>query len=782
MPEYLTPGVYIEEVETGPQPIEGVSTSVTGAVGVTAQGPTTGKPVLVTSFAEFQKTFGGFLDAPAAGLQNQWALDAVDGGQWWQFPLSVKGFFDNGGQQLYVKRVFAGGGGQAGKGATAAKAPLGQGLTAAVAQDANATATSVKLSHLIDIVVGKNLSFYTPGKNNPLNPAPIAVKSYDPTSNSVAFQNSLGFSLKAGRDIAVIEPRSAAPLQDPNVTLNFGAKSLGNWGNNLYVRVAPMVGGTFGILPDPANKNVGGAFTTQVSADTKSATPAIPVADVSGFIVTPGPPPFNDHVRILGQEYIVTAIDALNSKISVTDLFNNPGLPVAVSAGTSVARMRPAAAVGAGTIHVSGADTIYDNAILQFDNGIKKDTVIVQPGGVNGEVVTFLPVLTQAYFEGHKIRVIEAEVDTQNVVNNVVIASEVMQNLRLHDDQTSNYIVTGVNLRSKLVNLGSPGGSPLGAGFSETDLTKFPTALDNPWVPLTGGDDHLEQLTVEDFIGVDGGSGLRTGIQALEDITEISICIVPGMWSQSIQAALINQCETLKYRFAILDPPDNLGIDDVISFREPLDTKYAALYYPWVQVLDPSVVRNVDLAPSGHMAGIYAQTDIDRGVFKAPANVEIAMISKIAQDVNSREQALLNPIGINALRFFPQRGNRVWGARTLSSDSDWKYINVRRLFIYIEASIDYGTQWVVFEPNDQRLWARVRQTITAFLTTTWASGALQGATPDQAFFVQCDLGVTMSQDDIDNGRLIIVVGIAPVRPAEFVIFRIQQIMQAIPAS
>jgi hypothetical protein len=156
------------------------------------------------------------------------------------------------------------------------------------------------------------------------------------------------------------------------------------------------------------------------------------------------------------------------------------------------------------------------------------------------------------------------------------------------------------------------------------------------------------------------------------------------------------------------------------------------------------------------------------------------MITKIAQDVNKREQDLLNPIGINALRYFPERGNRVWGARTLSSDTDWQYINVRRLFIYIEASIDQGTQWVVFEPNDQRLWARVRQTITEFLTTTWLSGALQGATPDEAFFVQCDL-TTMTQDDIDNGRLICVIGIAPVRPAEFVIFRIQQIMQA-PAS
>jgi len=185
---------------------------------------------------------------------------------------------------------------------------------------------------------------------------------------------------------------------------------------------------------------------------------------------------------------------------------------------------------------------------------------------------------------------------------------------------------------------------------------------------------------------------------------------------------------------------------------------------------------NVSIAPSGHIAGIYARVDINRGVFKAPANEEILSITKIAQDVNKREQDVLNPIGINALRSFPERGNRVWGARTVSSESAWKYVNVKRLFIFVEASIDVGTQWVVFEPNDEPLWARVRQTITDFLTTTWRSGALQGTTAKDAFFVKCDR-TTMTQDDIDNGRLICVIGIAPVKPAEFVIFRIQQFTQ-----
>ena len=173
------------------------------------------------------------------------------------------------------------------------------------------------------------------------------------------------------------------------------------------------------------------------------------------------------------------------------------------------------------------------------------------------------------------------------------------------------------------------------------------------------------------------------------------------------------------------------------------------------------------------MAGIYARVDVERGVHKAPANEVIRGITKLEQDVTKREQDLLNPRNINVLRFFPGRGNRVWGARVITADSTWKYINVRRLFIFVEESIDEGTQFVVFEPNDEPLWARVRATITNFLTTVWRSGALQGTKPDEAFFVKCDRS-TMTQDDIDNGRLICVIGIAPVKPAEFVIFRIQQ--------
>jgi phage tail sheath protein FI len=243
-----------------------------------------------------------------------------------------------------------------------------------------------------------------------------------------------------------------------------------------------------------------------------------------------------------------------------------------------------------------------------------------------------------------------------------------------------------------------------------------------------------------------------------------------------VLSALITHCEFLKDRFAILDPQPDLSIEGIQTFREPYDTTYAALYYPWLVTRHPITGQNLEVPPSGHIAGIYARVDVERGVHKAPANVVIRGIlpqNGIAQDVTRRQQDLLNPKGINALRFFPGLGHRVWGARTLSSDSQWRYINVRRLFLFIEESIDEGTQWVVFEPNGEPLWAVVRQTVANFLTTVWRTGALAGTTPDEAFFVACDRS-TMTEDDLANGRLICVIGVAPVFPAEFVIFRIQQ--------
>ncbi len=289
-------------------------------------------------------------------------------------------------------------------------------------------------------------------------------------------------------------------------------------------------------------------------------------------------------------------------------------------------------------------------------------------------------------------------------------------------------------------------------------------------------------LSRRDFLGDPAAvPGKKEGLTALGDIDEISILCAPDLHqlSSDIRKTLISdlltQCEVLKDRFAILEVgKDNSNISSLtITSTSGRQSKYGAIYYPWLKIYDPLSRQIKPIPPGGHVAGIYARSDTERGVHKAPANEVVRGAVGLEFDLTKDEQSILNPRGINVIRNFTDRGILVWGARNIVLDPLWKYINVRRLFIYIEESIEKGTQWVVFEPNNERLWARVRATITQFLTTVWKDGALMGTKPEEAFFVKCDR-TTMTQDDIDNGRLICVIGIAPVKPAEFVIFRIAQ--------
>jgi phage tail sheath protein FI len=300
---------------------------------------------------------------------------------------------------------------------------------------------------------------------------------------------------------------------------------------------------------------------------------------------------------------------------------------------------------------------------------------------------------------------------------------------------------------------------------------------------LANGQDQLGSVTRQTYIGDDNTNPeQRTGMFALRNIEEISIVAVPGRTEPEIQAALINHCEFMRYRFAVLDgnPPPNDAMANIQYQRQQFDTKYAALYHPWLLVPDPypataAGAPDYAIPPSGHMVGIYARTDIERGVHKAPANEVVRGVIGLQRILNKEQHDILNPypVNINVIRDFRpnNRGIRVYGGRCITSDSDWKYVNVRRLLIFIEASIDRGLQWVVFEPNAEPLWARVRRAIANFLTLVWRNGALEGTKVEEAFFVKCDR-TTMTQTDIDQGRLICLVGVAPVKPAEFVIVRI----------
>jgi phage tail sheath protein FI len=299
--------------------------------------------------------------------------------------------------------------------------------------------------------------------------------------------------------------------------------------------------------------------------------------------------------------------------------------------------------------------------------------------------------------------------------------------------------------------------------------------------PDKEGDDAVGAIDDQMYIGVDDPEPAnRKGIPALRNVPDISIVAIPGEGSADVQSALISHCENSLYRFAVLDPATaTASLTDIQVQRQAFDSKYAAIYYPWLSIPDPnpanlSTINPFPIPPSGHVIGIYARVDDQRGVFKAPANEVVQGITDLTRKLYKGEQDILNPTptNINVIRDFRADGRaiRVWGARCITSDTDYTYVPVRRLLMYIEQSIDLGLQWAVFEPNDQALWSRITRSIVNFLTDVWRSGALEGTKPEQAFFVQCG-PTTMTQSDIDAGRLIAVVGVAPVKPAEFIIIR-----------
>lgn len=296
----------------------------------------------------------------------------------------------------------------------------------------------------------------------------------------------------------------------------------------------------------------------------------------------------------------------------------------------------------------------------------------------------------------------------------------------------------------------------------------------------------LSPASSEEF---QGDVSSRTGVEGLEALEDVTMLVVPDLMTpmpgqgkpdldtiKAVQTMMIGHCERMGDRVAILDAPPGMSPQEVRKWRMDIagyDSSYAALYYPWIEVRDPVQKRNISIPPSGHMAGVWARTDTQRGVHKAPANETIQGVTGLSFNVTKGEQDVLNPIGVNCIRAFPGRGIRVWGARTLSSNASWRYINVRRLFNFVEKSIENGTQWVVFEPNDRTLWARVRRDVTAFLREVYRTGALFGSNPSEAFYVKCDDELNPPESR-DLGRLVIEVGLSPVKPAEFVIFRISQ--------
>ncbi len=333
-------------------------------------------------------------------------------------------------------------------------------------------------------------------------------------------------------------------------------------------------------------------------------------------------------------------------------------------------------------------------------------------------------------------------------------------------------VVTAVRQQSKLITVEEVKGRPVAVPRkgSEVTLVRPPSAEIS--------------VAAKDYVG---DVADRTGFAGLEAIDEITMLCVPDLMAArdrgllddegvlAVQNAMITHCELMADRVAILDTPRGLNAQQVKRWRAEAnhDSKYAAVYYPWIKVMDPLEGKPLFMPPSGHMAGIWARNDASRGVHKAPANEVVRGAIALELNLTKGEHDQLNPDGVNCIRAFPGQGIRVWGARTLSSDPEWRYLNVRRLFNYVEKSILSGTNWVVFEPNDPKLWDSVTRTITMFLRRVWRDGALFGGTPAEAFYVKCD-AENNPPENRDAGMLTVEIGIAPVKPAEFVIFRISQ--------
>ena len=284
----------------------------------------------------------------------------------------------------------------------------------------------------------------------------------------------------------------------------------------------------------------------------------------------------------------------------------------------------------------------------------------------------------------------------------------------------------------------------------------------------------------------EGDVAKRSGMGGLAAVDEVTMVVMPDIMTlanngddaqiRDLQGKMISHCENAGDRMAILDAPPNLLPQDILEWRmntAGYDSKMAALYYPWIETMNPLTRQPMLIPPSGHMAGVWCRVDASRGVHKAPANEVVMGANGLAFQITGPEQGGLNKVGINCIRAFPGRGIRSWGARTLASDPEWRYINVRRLFNFVSESIMEGTQWSVFEPNDQELWMRLRASVTAFLRNVYRSGALFGATEAEAFYVKCD-SETNPPEVVDAGQVICEIGISPVKPAEFVVFRLSQ--------
>ncbi len=657
MPEYLAPGVFIEEVSFRSKSIEGVSTTTTGFIGPTRYGPVDLEPDIITSLGEFERIYGD-REQLNFGNEDDDTKEKINNYMW----HAVRAFFEEGGKRLYISRIFR----------AMSEADDGHAKSYIPAVDEDVTPDEndswMKVSARFPGELGKMRVWLTLRMGQSvLGKREIEVngeKTEIPTVGGL-LDNDVVF-------LQNFPPPTSPPTSPPPPPTDEG----------FYIARKKRDATTGEIIWEFEPKDASGSPSVNFKLEN---------LDVD----------HNDRIRVVTLTVTTKAVEDPESDTRVySELALNPDHK---RAGTP--------------------DSVFDK-------------FAEEPANITD--ARRLPII----IEGNEL---ENGFDVLNLLfdydgNDSVLEENLLKDDSTEDDRSISFILDG----------GNDGMRPTASEYEGTAKDTEPT---------------------------------KTGLKQFEDIEDISIVAAPGSTfgyanGYSTQAPtiinlLISHAERMRYRIAVLDSGEKQTIADVRAMRARIDSKYAAFYYPWVKVLDPVTQQEIDLPPSGFVSGIYARNDVERAVYKAPANEVVRLAIGFEKTLNKAQQEVLNPEGINCFRFFEGRGYRLWGARTTSSDPEWKYVNLRRYFAYIERSIDRGTQWAVFEPNGEALWANVRQTIQDFLYNEWVSGALLGEKPEKAYFVKCDRS-TMTQNDLDNGRLVCLVGMAVVKPAEFVIFRIGQ--------
>ncbi len=810
MPEYLAPGVYVEETSFRAKSIEGVSTSTAAFVGPTRKGPLfdisdpprsdqflRGVPEVITSELEFERVYGG-LENLSFNSDGDSEPSEVN-----YLAHAVKAFFNNGGSRLYVARTFVPrtnldgtvsdgiarsnffvgqeDDDESDRARFVARMP-GSGLNLTIKayqKSRSASETSIESAP-----EGTLLSI---GGDNPAQPAVLLggippFRLDDGESLSITVNDGTEQSITfTGTNAEAIG--NALTLTDGNLTIPADNSLRVTFGANGTEQVISLPASTISLtaLAEQINTSLRGGYARieggnqlVIGCDLRGTDAQVTVAEngTIGFSTDTTSPLGNGNVANLDAVTVVE-INAIleNANIDVE-------ATLALSTGNLNLRTTEAPTSGAPSLQVGNNSLGLPTEISEGKEGEQIAYYYKQDGqwlGSNGSEVE--PELLSSPTSKKFFVTLTLEIEDAD------------GNQSIYEDigfDRKHPLWVGEILKEtpprRLEALLNPCFLEIGDNVSAFDLREglFGSSGENT-ISVSGGNDGAEPTASST---VDNAVSYEDGLSLLEAIENISIFAAPGHSDYTefttIQDLLIGHARRMKYRIAVLDTPSEQTVSGARETRSRVDSSYAALYYPWIVIANPlarpgneRIPREISVPPSGFVAGIYARTDIQRGVWKAPANEVVLGVQRFESEINFGQQEILNPEGINCLRFFFGRGYRVWGARTASSDPEWKYVNVRRYFIYLEQSIDRGTQWAVFEPNGERLWANIRSTISDFLYNEWVSGALLGSSREEAFFVKCDRS-TMTQNDLDNGRLICLIGVAALKPAEFVIFRIGQ--------